>query len=103
MNDTTSIKYEKVKSHSDSVRGYARAMNDLFDQFTGVMNELSRTEVFTGQASEALQNEFARLKSKLVAYYEKVDDFATVISYTGDTTHAMEQKIAHEASNITNL
>lgn len=103
MNDTTSIKYEKVQGHAATVKGCATTMNDLFDQFTGIMNDLARAEVFTGQASEALQAEFAKLKSKLVTYYEKVEDFADVITYTGDTTQAMEQRLAQAASDITNL
>ena len=103
MNDTTSIKYEKVQGHAATVKGCATTMNDLFDQFTGIMNDLARAEVFTGQASESLQAEFAKLKSKLVTYYEKVEDFADVITYTGDTTQAMEQRLAQAASDITNL
>lgn len=103
MNDTTSIKYEKVQGHAATVKGCATTMNDLFDQFTAIMNDLARAEVFTGQASEALQAEFAKLKSKLVTYYEKVEDFADVITYTGDTTQAMEQRLAQAASDITNL
>lgn len=103
MNDTTSIKYEKVQGHAATVKGCATTMNDLFDQFTAIMNDLARAEVFTGQASEALQAEFAKLKSKLVTYYEKVEDFADVITYTGDTTQTMEQRLAQAASDITNL
>ena len=103
MNDSTRINYEKVQGHANTVTDCAKTMNDLFDQFTKIMNELADKDVFDGQASATLQEEFARLKAKLVEYYTKVEDFAAVIKYTGQETQAMEQGLARAAADLTSL
>ena len=102
-NEKTSITYEKVQEHAETVRTCAKAMNDIFDQYTIIMNTLAGTDVFVGLASESLQEEFSRIKGKLISYSEKVNTFSDLIKHEGDTTQAMEERIARQAQELTTL
>lgn len=100
MNNNTNITYERVLANANTIRDCSRQMEAIFNNFQQTMNQASADDVFMGQASEALKEQFSALKGRFTSYTQKVNEFANIITSASEATSATEQKIAREAQNL---
>ena len=99
----TKITYEQARKAAEDVNTNASTMQNIFDNFTSIMNQLASAEVFEGIASDELQNKFAQVKGRLSTYVTTVEEFSNKITHATDTTELAEKKIQQKAAELPNI
>lgn len=99
----TKITYEQVKKAAEDVKGNATTMNTLFDDFKSVMKALTAADVFAGLASDELEAKFSQLKTQLMSYVQKVENFSSKISTAGQQTEDTERRIQQRAAELPDI
>ena len=100
MNNVTDIKYEEVKNKVEQIKSCSNTMENLFNDFKGIMSMIYQDDVFQGNASMSLQEKFAELQKKFDGYVELVNAFATTIDKARMATEATEASIRQDAENL---
>lgn len=102
MNNVTDIKYEEVKNKVTQIKNCSNTMDNLFNEFKGIMAAIYQDDVFQGTASNSLQEKFANLQKKFDGYVELVDTFASTIDKARAATESTEASIRSDAENLLN-
>jgi len=85
------INYEQVKNGAQEISSCADVMQDIFDQVTGSMRNMTSEENFGGRASDALKAEFEPFKGQFINYVNTVKRFAALYGSATETLQANEE------------
>ena len=99
----TKITYEQARKAADDVNTNATTMQSIFDNFSNIMTDLARAEVFEGIASDELQAKFSQVKGRLSTYVTTVEDFSKKITHATDTTEGTEKQIQQKAAELPDI
>lgn len=100
MNDSTSIKYQQVRSAAQEIMNNKNEVQAILDDFTATINDVTTKNVFAGTASDALKNRFEELRKKFDEYVSTVDYFSKVISSAASATESTEMSIKRQTENL---
>ena len=70
------ITYEQVQSGAEELRKCANVMEEIFNNVSGQMRNMTTTETFQGVASNELSAEFQQFKGGFSDYVNKVREYA---------------------------
>ena len=94
------ITYEQVQSGAEELRKCANIMEEIFNNVTGQMRNMTTTETFQGVASNALSAEFDQFRGGFSDYVNKVREFADAFTAASETLKATEEQLKKNVDNI---
>ena len=100
--DHTKIDHNQVREQTKVIRDVKAKMQNVLDDFEASMRRVGADDVFAGDASETLGEQFARLKAKFEKFTTATEDFATNYDTASDKTQATDQAIKGKAEQTLN-
>ena len=94
------ITYEQVIDGVEEIRKQATIMEEVFNNVTGQMRNMTSAETFQGVASNALSSEFEEFKGTFPSYVEKVREFATAYETAAAKLKEHEDELAKRANSL---
>ena len=94
------ITYEQVQEGVATIRKCAATMDEIFNNVTGTMKNMTSTENFQGVASDALSGEFEEFKGTFPSYIEKVNEFAKAYEAAAAVLKETEGQMAKKAEEL---
>ena len=94
------ITYEQVQEGVETIRKCAATMEEIFNNVTGTMRDMTSTENFQGVASNALTSEFEEFKGTFPNYIEKVNEFAKAYEAAAAVLKETEGHMAKKAEEL---
>lgn len=94
------ITYEQVRAGAENLKKCASIMEDIFNNVTGNMRNMTTQENFQGVASNELSAEFEQFRGGFNDYVGKVRDFAIAFEAAAGALQANEEQLKKQVSNI---
>lgn len=94
------ISYEQVQAGAEELRKCANIMEEIFNNVSGQMRNMTTTETFQGVASNALSAEFDQFKSGFSDYVNKVREFADAFTAASDTLQTTEEQLKKNVEQL---
>ena len=94
------ITYEQVKAGADNLRDCANRMEEIFNNVTGQMRNMTTTETFQGVASNELSAEFEQFRGGFNDYVTKVREFADAYTAASEALQATETQLKKQAGQL---
>lgn len=94
------ITYEQVHEGVETIRKCAMTMEDIFNDVTGQVRNMTSADTFQGVASNAFSSEFDEFKGTFPDYVQKVRDFADAYDAAAEVLKGTESEIAKKAEQL---
>ncbi len=94
------ITYEQVQEGVDTIRKCATTMEEIFNNVTGQVQNMTSTDTLQGVASNALSAEFDEFKGTFPSYVEKVREFADAYDAASQILKETEGSLAKKAEQL---
>ena len=101
--DHTKIDHGQVREQTAIIRDVRARMQNVLDDFEASMQRVGADDVFAGDASETLGEQFARLKAKFEKFTTATEDFAQNFDQANEKTEATDQAIRNQAEQTLNV
>lgn len=94
------ITYEQVKAGADNLRDCANRMEEIFNNVTGQMRNMTTTETFQGVASNELSAEFEQFRGGFNDYVTKVREFADAYTAASESLQTTENQLKKQVGQL---
>ena len=94
------ITYKEVEAGVNELLKCADIMEDIFNNVSGQVNNMTNPDNFRGVASDAFSGEFADLKKNFPDYVQKVRDFAEAYRIAGEALKTTEEEQRRKAQQL---
>lgn len=100
MNTKEYIDYAQVAQGAEEIRQAAQRMNEIFNDLSGSMSNMTNESVLKGKIRKALEENFAPFKNDFGKYVNLVESFAAIYKKASEELAENEEFNANQINNI---
>ena len=94
------ITYEQVQEGVDEIRKCANTMEDIFNNVSSEVKNITSDDVYKGQSRDAYSNEYAQFKGTFPNFLTKVREFADAYAAAAQVIRTTELEQVKKAQQI---